>query len=67
MAVFDAHGEIVKLLLDGEEMATIGQYRTPPIVWNFTDAHGARVAAGDYRCYFSAGEDYLSYSDVEVP
>ena len=67
MAVFDAHGALVTLLLDRDETATIGQFRTPPIVWNFTDARGTRVPAGNYRCYLSAGEDFLSFSDVEVP
>jgi hypothetical protein len=67
LAVFDAHGALVKVLLDGEESATIGQYRTPPVVWDFTDSNGARVSSGNYRCYFSAGPDYLSFSDVVVP
>lgn len=67
IAAFDSHGALMKVLLDGEEMATIGQYRTPPVAWDFTDSHGARVPPGDYRCYFSAGEDFISFSDVEVP
>ncbi len=67
LAVFDTHGALVTLLLDGDELATIGQYRTPPIVWRFTDARGVRVPAGNYRCYLSAGPDFLSFSDVEVP
>ena len=67
IAAFDTHGALVKLLLDREETATIGQFRTPPIIWDFTDSRGARVPGGSYRCYLSAGEDFLSFSDVEVP
>ncbi len=66
IAVFDEHGALVQTLLDSDEPATIGQYRTPPVVWNFTDARGERVPKGNYRCYLSAG-DFLTFSDVEVP
>ena len=67
LAAFDAHGALVKVLLDGEESATIGQYRTPPIIWDFTDSRGARVPRGNYRCYIAAGPDFVSSSDVAVP
>jgi hypothetical protein len=66
IAVFDVHGALVNVLLDSDELATIGQYRTPPVTWNFTNAHGARVGRGDYRIYFSAGQ-FLTSSDVAVP
>lgn len=66
LAVFDSHAALVKVLLDQDEPGTIGAYRVPPIVWNFTDAKGNRVPKGDYRCYFSSG-DLISFSDVEVP
>jgi len=67
LAAFDAHGALVKVLLEGEEAATIGQYRAPPIIWDFTDSRGARVPRGNYRCYIAAGEDFISSSDVAVP
>ncbi len=66
-AVFDDRGALVQVLVDAEEAATIGQYRTPPVIWSFTDSRGARVPRGDYRIYLSAGEDFLSFSDVAVP
>jgi len=67
LAAFDAHGALVKVLLDDDEAATIGQYRTPPIIWDFTDTSGARVPRGNYRCYIEAGPDFISSSDVAVP
>jgi len=66
IAVFDSHAALVKVLLDRDEPGTIGPYRVPPIVWNFTDSQGQRVAAGAYRCYFASG-DFVSFSDLEVP
>jgi len=66
LAVFDSHAALVKLLLDQDENGTVGTFRYPPIIWDFTDAQGNRVPKGDYRCYLSAG-DYLSFSDVAVP
>jgi len=67
LAAFDAHGALVKVLLDDDEAATIGQYRTPPIIWDFTDARGVQVPRGNYRCYIAAGPDFISSSDVAVP
>jgi hypothetical protein len=56
----------VKVLFDAEEPATLaGQLRSPPIIWDFTDAEGKRVPDGDYRLYFESG-DFLSTSDVTV-
>jgi len=66
LTVFDSHAAPVRVLLDQDENGTVGAFRIPPVVWDFTDAQGRRVAKGDYRCYFSAG-DFLSFSDVEVP
>jgi len=65
IAVFDANAVLVKVLLDSEEQGTLGQFRTPPVQWNFTDAHGDRVK-GEFRIYFSAGE-FLTSSDVVAP
>ncbi len=54
------------MLLNATEPATLpGQFRNPPIIWDFTDEEGHRVPSGDYRAYFQAG-DFLSNSDVEV-
>ena len=66
LAAFDSHATLVKVLLDQVEPGTIGAYRVPAIVWDFTDAQGKRVPKGDYRCYFSSG-DFISFSDIEVP
>ena len=66
IAVFDSHAALVKVLFDADEPATLpNEFRSPPIVWDFTDAHGTRVPDGDYRLYFSA-TDYQSTSDVTV-
>jgi hypothetical protein len=66
IAVFDEHAKRVRLLFDQDEPATLqGQFRQPPISWNFTDADGHPVPAGDYRIYFSAG-DFTSTSDLVV-
>ncbi|MGE5177159.1 MAG: hypothetical protein ACM3JJ_12400 [Hyphomicrobiales bacterium] len=67
IAVFDDRARLLKVLLDSDESATLqGQFRTPPVVWDFTDANGVRVKDGDYRLYFKA-DTYLSTSDVTVP
>jgi hypothetical protein len=67
IAVFDAHAVLLNVLLDGDEPANVpGVFRDPPVNWDFTDAAGVRVPAGDYRLYFSAG-DIVTTSDVEVP
>ena len=63
--VFDAHGALVKVLLDDSEPATIGPFRTPPVEWDLTNAQGAPVPHGDYRVYMSAGQ-FLSSSDVPL-
>ena len=66
IAVFDEHAQLVRMVFDEDEPATLdGTYRIPPIPWDFTDAEGRRVPAGDYRLYFTAG-DFSSTSDVEV-
>jgi hypothetical protein len=65
--VFDSQAALVKTLLDSDEPATlVGQFRVPPVPWNFTNANGNRVGSGDYRVYFKAG-DFTSTSDVQVP
>ena len=67
IAVFDSRAALVKVLFNALEPATLqGYFRTPPIPWNFTDANGKRVPAGDYRVYFES-EQFLSTSDVAVP
>ncbi|MGE5177714.1 MAG: hypothetical protein ACM3PF_01330 [Bacteroidota bacterium] len=67
IAVFDEHANLVKVIFDADEPATLeGTFRTPPVPWDFTDAAGRPVASGDYRLYFKAG-DYVSTSDVTVP
>ena len=66
IAVFDSHAALVKVLFDADEPATLPmEFRSPPIVWNFTDANGTRVPDGDYRIYFSA-TNFISTSDVPV-
>lgn len=66
IAVFDSHAALVKVLFDAEEPATLpDEFRSPPIVWDFTGPDGVRVPDGDYRLYFSA-TDFLSTSDVTV-
>jgi len=66
IAVFDSHAALVKVIFDADEPATLpNEFRSPPIIWNFTDANGHRVPDGDYRLYFSA-TDFLSTSDVPV-
>ncbi len=65
--MFDSQAALVKTLLDADEPATLpGQFRLPPISWDFTDANGQPVGSGDYRLYFKAG-DIVSTSDVQVP
>jgi len=64
--VFDAHGALVKVLLDDSEPATIGPFRTPPVEWDLTNAEGAHVPHGDYRVYMRAGASFLSSSDVAL-
>jgi hypothetical protein len=66
ISVFNAKGALVKLLLEGSEPAVDPQANWPTVVWNFTDAAGQRVATGDYRIYFRAG-DFVTSSDVAVP
>ena len=66
IAVFNSNAALVRVLLDATEPATLpGFFRTPPISWNFTDANGTRVGAGDYRVYFET-EQFISTSDLEV-
>jgi hypothetical protein len=66
IGVFDTHAKLVKTLLNDDEPATLpGQFRQPPIVWDFTDDGGNHVPDGDYRVYFQSG-DFLSTSDVAV-
>ena len=67
IAVYDAHGALVRVLFNATEPATIGTFRTPPIEWDLTDAHGARVPHGDYRVYMRVGDIFLSSSDVTIP
>jgi len=64
--VFDAHGALVKVLLDDSEPATVGPFRTPPVEWDLTNAQGAHVPHGDYRVYMRAGESFLSSSDLAL-
>jgi hypothetical protein len=64
--VFDAHGALVKVLLDDSEPATIGPFRTPPVEWDLTNAQGVHVPHGDYRVYMRAGNSFLSSSDVAL-
>lgn len=66
LAVFNEKAELVRVLFDGDEPATLsGTFRSPPIPWDFTDASGRRVPEGDYRLYFQAGE-FVSTSDLTV-
>lgn len=66
IVVFDSKAAQVTVLLDADEPATLpGQFRSPPISWNYTDADGQRVPQGNYRIYFQAGE-IVSSSDLEV-
>jgi hypothetical protein len=65
IAVFDAHGGLVKVLLDDSEPATVGPFRTPPVDWDLTDQQGVHVRHGDYRVYMRAGQ-FLSSSDVAL-
>jgi hypothetical protein len=67
IVVFDAHGKLVKVLLNDAEPATIGGFRVPPVEWDLTDTAGARVPGGDYRAYMQVSPTYLSSSDIEVP
>jgi hypothetical protein len=67
IAVYDAHGGLVKILLNASEPATLGPFRTPPIEWDLTDAHGEHVPRGDYRVYMRVGDSFLSSSDVIIP
>jgi hypothetical protein len=66
LSVFDGRGALVKKLVDGPVAAVIPGQNWPTVTWDFTDESGMRVASGDYRAYFRAG-DYISSSDVEVP
>ena len=66
IAVFVAHGALVKVLLNDAEPATIGPFRQPPVEWDLTDVQGHRVPGGDYRIYMRVGENFLSSSDVEL-
>jgi len=64
IAVFDSRAELVKVLLDQDESATLpGFFRQPPVAWDFKDAHGVGVPAGSYRVYFKSGS-FQSTSDV---
>jgi hypothetical protein len=66
IVAFDEHATLVRVVFDQDEPATLmGEFRLPPVVWNFDDASGRRVPPGDYRLYFLSG-DFLSTSDVEV-
>ena len=67
IVVFDAHGALVKVLLNDQEPATIGPFRTPPVDWDLTDATGTKVKPGDYRVYMKASPTFLSSSDVNIP
>ena len=67
IAVYDSHGALVRLLLNDQEPATIGQFRTPPVDWDFKNAAGERVPPGDYRVYMTAGDSFLSSSDLAIP
>ena len=50
IAVFDSHATLVKVLFDADEPATLpDEFRSPPVIWDFTDANGTRVPDGDYR------------------
>jgi hypothetical protein len=66
IAVFDDHADLVKVLLDQDEPATLpGFFRQPPVPWDFKDANGKGVPAGNYRLYFKSGS-FQSTSDVVV-
>ena len=66
IAVFDGTAELVKVLLDQDELASPpGFFRQPPVAWDFKDASGHGVPAGNYRVYFKSG-DFQSTSDVVV-
>jgi len=66
IAIFNEHAELVRVLFDADEPATlVGTFRSPPISWDFTDRAGDRVAAGDYRIYFQAGA-FVSTADLAV-
>jgi hypothetical protein len=65
--VFDAHANLVKVLLNDSEPATIGPFRQPPVDWDLTDAAGQRVKPGNYRVYMRASPSFLSSSDVVIP
>ena len=66
IAVFDEHAALVKVIFESDEPPSIpGSFRTPPISWDFTNAKGVRVPAGNYRLYFQA-DDFVSTSDLEV-
>jgi hypothetical protein len=67
IAVYDAHGTLVKVLLASSEPATVGQFRQPPVDWDLTDANGRRVPGGDYRVYMRAGDGFFSSSDLAIP
>ncbi|HYQ88322.1 MAG TPA: hypothetical protein VEU09_01690 [Candidatus Binatia bacterium] len=65
IVVFDAHGALIKVLLDDSEPATAGPFRTPPVDWDLTDQQGEHVPHGDYRVYMRAGQ-FLSSSDIAL-
>ena len=67
IAVYDANGALVKVLLVSSEPATVGQFRLPPVDWDLTDGQGRRVPGGDYRVYMRAGDAFFSSSDVAIP
>jgi hypothetical protein len=67
IVVFNSRAALVKVLLDQDEPATLpGFFRQPPVAWDFTDAKGNRVPAGDYRLYFKTGS-FQSTSDLNIP
>ena len=66
VAVFNDRAELLQVIFDADEPATLqGAFRIPPISWDFNDASGHRVPAGDYRLYFQTGQ-FTSTSDVAV-
>ncbi|HEV8128276.1 MAG TPA: hypothetical protein VGQ14_01325 [Candidatus Eisenbacteria bacterium] len=66
IAVFDEHAKMIRTLFDQDEPATLqGQFRQPPVSWDFNDESGQRVPEGDYRIYFQSG-DFTSTSDVAI-
>jgi len=67
IAVFDSHADLVKVLFDQDEPATLpGFFRSPAVPWDFKDANGRGVPAGAYRLYFKS-DQFQSSSDLEIP